>query len=89
MQLRHERKMYPPRVKMTVAMKNSDHVMKLPVRIEGCSGDYQLDTELTFPLGMTKSVSINYKYIIIVAILTVLTGAERHVSTHCTVMLLL
>ena len=51
MQLRHERKMYPPRVKMTVAMKNADQMMKLPVRIEGCSGDDQLDTELTFPLG--------------------------------------
>ena len=52
MQLRHERSMYPPRVKMTVVLKNPDTVLKLPVRIEGCSTDNQLDTELTFPLGM-------------------------------------
>ena len=51
MQLRHERKMYPPRVKMTVVMKNPDTILKLPVRIDGCSSDNQLDTELTFPLG--------------------------------------
>ena len=51
MQLRHERKMYPPRVKMTVAMNNSDKVIKLPVKIEGSQSDDQMDTELTFPLG--------------------------------------
>ena len=51
MQLRHERKMYPPRVKMTVTMNNSDKVIKLPVKIEGSLSDDQMDTELTFPLG--------------------------------------
>ena len=54
MQLRHERKMYPPKVKMTIAMKCPDKVIKLPVRIEGCSSDSQLDAELTFPLGMKQ-----------------------------------
>ena len=51
MHLRHERKMYPPRVKMTV-IKQSDNILKLPVRIEGCSCDHQLDVELTIPLGI-------------------------------------
>ena len=50
MLLRHKRKMYPPRVKMTVTMRNPETIIKLPVRIEGCV-DKRLDTELTFPLG--------------------------------------
>lgn len=52
MQLRHEKSMYPPRVKMTVVLKNPDTVLKVPVRIEGCLTDNQLDTELAFPLSM-------------------------------------
>lgn len=51
MQLRHDLKMYPPRVKMTVSMKRSDLAFKLPIKFNGCSDDSQLDIELTFPLG--------------------------------------
>ena len=43
--------MYPPRVKLTVQMKSVDHIFKLPVKINGCSGDGQLDTELLLPLS--------------------------------------
>ena len=57
MQLRHEKKMYPPRVKMTVSMKDTDMIIKLPVRIEGSLSDDQLDTELTFPLGVYDDVN--------------------------------
>lgn len=49
MQLRHERRMYPPQVKMTVIMNNSDLVLKIPVKFEGCTSDSQLDVELTLP----------------------------------------
>ena len=52
--------MYPPRVKMTVTMKNPETIFKLPVRIEGCVGDDQLDTELTFPLGTYGVVVLLY-----------------------------
>ena len=51
MQLRHDLKMYPPRVKMTISMKSSDLAFKLTIKFNGCSDDSQLDTELTFPLG--------------------------------------
>ena len=51
MRLRHERKIYPPRVKMTVILKNPDHVFKLPVKVVG-SSDSNLDVDLIFPLGM-------------------------------------
>ena len=52
MQLRHDLKMYPPRVKMTVGIKSlADLTFKLAIKFNGCSDDSQLDTELTFPLG--------------------------------------
>ena len=51
MQLRHDLKMYPPWVKMTISMKNADLSFKLPIKFNGCSDDSQLDMELTFPLG--------------------------------------
>ena len=47
--LRQKKNMYPPRVKMTVVMR-SDHDLKLPIKIEGCSSNCQLDVELAFPL---------------------------------------
>ena len=51
MKLRHEKKMYPPRVKMTVDMKSPDDhdIYKLSVKIEGCSEEDQLDFQLCFP----------------------------------------
>lgn len=50
MYLRHKLKMYPPRVHMTVRMKTTDD-RKVPVNFEGCTGDSQLNMELTFPIG--------------------------------------
>ena len=54
MQLRHEKKMYPPRVKMMIDMKSpNDHdIYKLWVKIEGCSDEDQLDIQLCFPPSM-------------------------------------
>ena len=48
--LQHELKMYPPRAKMTVLMSSPDHILKLSIKIKGCSSNDQLDTELAFPL---------------------------------------
>ena len=47
--------MYPPRVKMTVSLKNPDLTLKLPVKFTGCLSDSQLDVELTFPLGKNEA----------------------------------
>ena len=58
MSLKHDTKMYPPRVKMTVVAKHNDHI--LPVKISGCSREGQLDMDLT--IGDTKLQS--YKYLI-------------------------
>ena len=51
MKTRHVRRMYPPRVKMTVLMNSSEYLFKLPIKFIGCSADSQLDVELAFPLG--------------------------------------
>ena len=51
MKLQHETRMYPPRVKMTVTLRNPDQILKIPVKFEGCSSDSQLNTDITFPLG--------------------------------------
>lgn len=51
MKQKHERNMYPPRVKMTVCMNNPNHFLTLPVKFSGCEGDGNLDVELTLPLG--------------------------------------
>ena len=49
MHLQHEKKMYPPRVKMTVILKNKEDAI-VPVKFLGCSSDSQLDIDLPFPL---------------------------------------
>jgi hypothetical protein len=51
MKRKHERNMYPPRVKMTVCMNNPNHFVTLPVKVLGCEGNDKLDVELTLPLG--------------------------------------
>lgn len=52
MKLMHEKKMYPPRVRMMVGMKNPDDIFKLSVKIEGCLEKNQLDIQLCFPPSM-------------------------------------
>ena len=51
--------MYPPRVKMTVGMKNpNDHNRYiLSVKIEGCSEEDQLDIQLFFPPCIVFSIT--------------------------------
>ena len=48
MELKHEMKMYPPRVKMTVLMKITNNI-KLSIDIVGCCGN--LDMDLVLPIG--------------------------------------
>lgn len=50
LQFKHEAKMYPPRVRMTVDVPNVEPRMKLLINFEGCSRDSQLDMEILFPL---------------------------------------
>ena len=54
MKLMHEKRIYPPRVKMTIMLRDSES-RKLLIRFVGCSkfNDGQLDTELALPLGMS------------------------------------
>ena len=51
MRLRHARRMYPPRVKMTITLKDFSLTFKLLVKFIGCSQDSNLDVELTFPFS--------------------------------------
>ena len=50
MRLKHDLKMYPPRVMMTVTLVNTAP-FKLNVKVAGCSSESQLDRDITFPLG--------------------------------------
>ena len=50
---KHERKMYPPRVIITVTSKtDSIPAFLLAVKFEGCSGDCHLDRDISFPIGI-------------------------------------
>lgn len=51
MLLQHRRKMYPPRVTITVMMNSRNLSFKLPIKFIGCSNEGRLDTELIFPLS--------------------------------------
>ena len=52
--------MYPPRIKMTVSMRNPTSTLTLPIKFVGCSSDSQLDMELTFPFGNLIHVLVHY-----------------------------
>ena len=60
MQLRHKRNMYPPRVKITIRLRNHDAIIKLPVKFSGHVCDNQLDVDLTVPLGRLRYHSMDY-----------------------------
>ena len=49
--LKHQMKMYPPRVIVTVMMKEPDTAVSIPVTFSGCENNDQLSTKLIFPLG--------------------------------------
>ena len=55
----HDKKIYPPRVVMTIMPKSTENrVFVLPVTVDGCSGECQLDVDLTFPLGKYSIIII-------------------------------
>ena len=44
--------MYPPRVIVTLIMKEPNAAVSIPVTFSGCENSDQLNTKLMFPLGM-------------------------------------
>ena len=60
MQLQDDNKIYPPRVKMTIMLKNPRDQFKLPVKFEGCSSDSLLDIDLALPLGIINNSIMTY-----------------------------
>ena len=58
MKLRHKTKMYPPRIKMTISMTNSDFTSTLPIKFEGCTDNSLLDVNLTIPIGKLNKVNV-------------------------------
>ena len=51
--LMHKVKTYPPRVKMTIDSERASGAFIIPVKIDGCAEDGELDTELMLrPQGM-------------------------------------
>jgi hypothetical protein len=61
MRLKHESKMYPPRVMMTVTAVNTAP-FKLNVKVSGCSSEDQLDRDITFPLLGTATFKLPFNY---------------------------
>ena len=58
MHLKHMKKMYPPRVTMTVTMKPPEQIFSLLVQLSGSSDSERLQMDMTFPLGKQKSAWI-------------------------------
>ena len=54
MKQKHIRKIYPPRIILTVVSKTpgNDPVFKLPIQFIGCLRNNQLDRDIIFPLGI-------------------------------------
>ena len=48
---RCEKKIYPPRIVLTVVLKSSDTIINLPIKFSGCVDEDDLDVELIFPIG--------------------------------------
>ena len=59
MRREHEKKIYPPRVKMTISINDPSltHFV-LPVKFVGCS-ENELDTDLFLPLGIWYNYAYN------------------------------
>ena len=58
MQRKHDKKIYPPQVKMTVCFKDPSHTQfVLPVQFGGCS-ENELDTDLSLPLGIYGTIML-------------------------------
>ena len=54
--LMHDVKIYPPRVKMTIDTERASGAFTIPVKIDGCAEDGELDVELMLrPQGMYYS----------------------------------
>ena len=52
----HDVKIYPPRVKMTIDTERASGAFTIPVKIDGCAEDGELDVELMLrPQGMYYS----------------------------------
>ena len=48
--------MYPPRVKMTVSIREPNLTVILPVKFTGCKTDGRLDMDLTLPFSKLLTV---------------------------------
>ena len=67
MKEKHDKRIYPPRIKITVKSKKPDvPLIKLPIRFQGCSMDEILDEDLIVPsskyfqkCGKSKSPSFS------------------------------
>ena len=57
MERKHKRKMYPPRITITVASKTAgiSPVVKVTTTFEGSSSDEDLNQDIILPLGMHKT----------------------------------
>ena len=82
--LKHDIKMYPPRVKMTVVPKGHDCVI-LPVKITGCSREGRLDMDLTIGNVISYSWQFIYCHLVHAAsgsITTLLENRSKDINTQ-------
>ena len=58
MQRKHDKRIYPPRVKITISFKDPSLTQfVLPVQFVGCS-ENELDTDLSLPLGIYGTIML-------------------------------
>ena len=85
MKLKHETRMYPPRVKMTVVMSNTSP-FRLSLKVAGCSSENQLDMDIALPLGIIILLS-NFLYEVTIVLLyteahSSSSGSQLHCHSH-------
>lgn len=55
----HDTNMYPPRIKVTVKIKDNIDDVKLQIKVKGSNNDENLSTDLFFPF---RGMSTNYMH---------------------------
>ena len=67
----HDRKVYPPRVEMTVQLMSTEQRhTKLSISFDGCSSDRDSPKfQLFLPLGVYKSIQTHASFIVFLIIL--------------------
>lgn len=77
MKLKHDTKTYPPRVKMTVVMREDSSYTVLPIKIDGCLDGDPLNLDLVFPLSIINYLIIKKLLLITSCVVIIIQATLR------------